>query len=86
MATALAHGGARRWQASGMADEPEVQKDLENDAAETPAEATKRKFREALERKNGHATAGGAGQNAAKVRGTHAQAGGKRTFRRRAGG
>lgn len=69
-----------------MANEPEVPKDPENDAAESPAEATKRKFREALERKNGHATAVGSGQHAAKVRGTHAQAGGKRTFRRRAGG
>lgn len=70
-----------------MADEQEVPAaDLAGEVTESPAEATKRKFREALERKNGHANAGGTAQNDAKVRGTHAQAGGKRTFRRRAGG
>ncbi|PSK26753.1 DUF5302 domain-containing protein [Nocardia seriolae] len=69
-----------------MADNQEVQGENLADGAESPEEATKRKFREALERKNGHASAGGASQNSAKVRGTHAQAGGKRTFRRRAGG
>ncbi|MFD6392958.1 DUF5302 domain-containing protein [Nocardia sp. NPDC060259] len=57
-----------------------------DEAIESQAEATKRKFREALERKNGNAAVGGAAQNAAKVRGTQAAAGGKRTFRRRAGG
>lgn len=66
-----------------MADEQEVPGD---ETTESPQEATKRKFREALERKNGHSSAGGSAQNSAKVRGTHAQAGGKRTFRRRAGG
>ncbi|WP_410870194.1 DUF5302 domain-containing protein [Nocardia sp. A7] len=69
-----------------MSDEQEVSAEQSGDANETPEEATKRKFREALERKNGHSTVGGAAQNDAKVRGTHAQAGGKRTFRRRAGG
>ncbi|MEV6069224.1 DUF5302 domain-containing protein [Nocardia sp. NPDC052001] len=70
-----------------MADEQEVPNgNLEAPADETPAEATKRKFREALARKNGHHTEAGAAQSNAKVRGTHAQAGGKRTFRRRAGG
>ena len=78
--------GARRWQAVRMPDEQEVSADQSVDAIETPEEATKRRFREALERKNGHSSAGGAAQTAAKVRGTHAQAGGKRTFRRRAGG
>ncbi|MFE6926272.1 DUF5302 domain-containing protein [Nocardia sp. NPDC057663] len=56
------------------------------EADESQEEATKRKFREALERKNGHASMAGAAQSSAKVHGTHAQAGGKRTFRRRAGG
>ncbi|MFE1592096.1 DUF5302 domain-containing protein [Nocardia sp. NPDC058705] len=69
-----------------MPDEQELSAEQSGDVNETPEEATKRKFREALERKNGHSTTGGAAQNAAKVRGTHAQAGGKRTFRRRAGG
>jgi len=69
-----------------MADEKEVPAEHLADAAESPEEATKRKFREALAQKNGHASAGGAAQGSAKVRGTHAQAGGKRTFRRRAGG
>ncbi|WP_067894973.1 DUF5302 domain-containing protein [Nocardia vaccinii] len=59
---------------------------LDDPSSESPEEATRRKFREALERKNGHASASGAAQNSAKVSGTHAQAGGKRTFRRRAGG
>ncbi|MEU4600408.1 DUF5302 domain-containing protein [Nocardia sp. NPDC023988] len=53
---------------------------------ESPTEATKRKFREALERKNGNASVAGAAQNEAKLHGTSAAAGGKRTFRRRAGG
>ncbi|MEV0059806.1 DUF5302 domain-containing protein [Nocardia sp. NPDC050718] len=70
-----------------MADELEPATELSaGDATETQEEATKRKFREALERKNGKAGVGGAGQNAAKVRGTQSGAGGKRTFRRRAGG
>ncbi|MBL1074820.1 DUF5302 domain-containing protein [Nocardia sp. 2] len=69
-----------------MSDEKEVPAEQLAATDESPEEATKRKFREALDRKNDHATAGGAHQNAAKVRGTHAQAGGKRTFRRRAGG
>ncbi|MET9216402.1 MULTISPECIES: DUF5302 domain-containing protein [unclassified Nocardia] len=70
-----------------MADELEPATELTGgDATETQEEATKRKFREALERKNGKAGLGGAGQNAAKVRGTQSGAGGKRTFRRRAGG
>ncbi|NUS43678.1 MAG: DUF5302 domain-containing protein [Mycobacteriaceae bacterium] len=70
-----------------MADEREVPTEvLPDDANESPAEANKRKFREALERKNDHVKAGTASKNAAKVRGAHAQAGGKRTFRRRAGG
>ncbi|MFC4375122.1 DUF5302 domain-containing protein [Nocardia halotolerans] len=58
----------------------------DREVTESPEEATKRRFREALERKNGNATVGGAAQNAAKLRGTTAAAGGKRTFRRRAGG
>ncbi|MBB5912003.1 hypothetical protein BJY24_000870 [Nocardia transvalensis] len=69
-----------------MTVEKEVPAELSADEAESPAEATKRKFREALARKNSQATTGATAHNAAKVRGTHAQAGGKRTFRRRAGG
>ncbi|MCD0449498.1 DUF5302 domain-containing protein [Actinocorallia sp. API 0066] len=54
---------------------------------ETPEEAAKRKFREALERKRSasHGSAGG-GRGGSKIHGTHSQAGGKRTFRRKAGG
>ncbi|MFF2085937.1 DUF5302 domain-containing protein [Nocardia sp. NPDC058176] len=70
-----------------MADEQEVTSAQSGgEVNESPEEATKRKFREALERKNGNAAVGGAAQNAAKVRGTQSAAGGKRTFRRRAGG
>ncbi|GAA3195205.1 DUF5302 domain-containing protein [Actinocorallia longicatena] len=61
-----------------------------NDAAEveeTPEEESKRKFREALERKKSGAQGGvGGGKGGSKIHGTHAQAGGKRTFRRKAGG
>lgn len=70
-----------------MADELEPTTDHSGgEVIESQEEATKRKFREALERKYGNAAVGGAAQNAAKVRGTQAAAGGKRTFRRRAGG
>ncbi|WP_040811491.1 DUF5302 domain-containing protein [Nocardia concava] len=70
-----------------MADEQAVPgEQLDGDATESPQDATKRKFREALERKNGHASAGGSAHNSGKIHGTHSQAGGKRTFRRRAGG
>ncbi|UGT45454.1 DUF5302 domain-containing protein [Nocardia yamanashiensis] len=70
-----------------MADENEVPaENLAGEGTESPEEATRRKFREALERKNGHASAGGSYHNGGKVRGAHTQAGGKRTFRRRAGG
>ncbi|MEV5650243.1 DUF5302 domain-containing protein [Nocardia sp. NPDC052254] len=69
-----------------MAEEREVPTENPVVEAESPEEATKRKFREALARKDGHASAGGSTPNSAKVHGTHARAGGKRTFRRRAGG
>jgi hypothetical protein len=68
--------------------EPEGLETPEVDADETPEEAAKRKFREALERKKGpQAGSGGAGKNSSKVRGAHAQAGGgQKMFRRKAGG
>jgi hypothetical protein len=54
---------------------------------ETPEEAAKRRFREALERKQNarHGNAGG-GPGGSKVHGTQNKGGGKRTFRRKAGG
>ncbi|MEO3788364.1 DUF5302 domain-containing protein [Actinocorallia sp. B10E7] len=54
---------------------------------ETPEETAKRRFREALERKQnaGHAGAGG-GRGGSKIHGNQTQGGGKRTFRRKAGG
>ncbi|GAA0956409.1 DUF5302 domain-containing protein [Actinocorallia libanotica] len=54
---------------------------------ETPEEAAKRRFREALERKQNarHAGAGG-GPGGSKIHGTQNKGGGKRTFRRKAGG
>lgn len=47
----------------------------------------KAKFREALEKKRGqqHKAADG-GSSESKIHGTHASAGGKRTFRRKSGG
>ncbi|WP_280346914.1 DUF5302 domain-containing protein [Nocardia neocaledoniensis] len=53
---------------------------------ESPEEATKRKFREALERKSAHVNGGAAARDSAKVRGAQSAVGGKRTFRRKAGG
>ncbi|GAA1086875.1 MULTISPECIES: DUF5302 domain-containing protein [Kitasatospora] len=58
-------------------------------AAEAPAqEDVKAKFLAALERKQGGRGSGGAGQGGegSKIHGTHAAAGGKRTFRRKSGG
>ncbi|WP_037570236.1 DUF5302 domain-containing protein [Phaeacidiphilus oryzae] len=49
----------------------------------------KRKFREALARKNGTPTdagTGGAGPNASKVHGAHGPAASQRSFRRKSGG
>ena len=56
-------------------------------AADKPADQTRDKFREALERKRTqqHAHNDGA-QNDSKVHGEHSRAGGKRTFRRKSGG
>ena len=54
---------------------------------EKPADPTKDKFREALERKrNQNHANNGAAHNDSKVHGEHARAGGKRTFRRKSGG
>ncbi|MEV0333564.1 DUF5302 domain-containing protein [Nocardia sp. NPDC050717] len=58
----------------------------EDAVTESPEEATKRKFREALERKSANVKGGAAARDSAKVRGTQSAAGGKRTFRRKAGG
>ncbi|MEV6770197.1 DUF5302 domain-containing protein [Nocardia sp. NPDC051030] len=69
-----------------MSDEKEVPVDHLAEEAESPEEATKRKFREALDRKNGQTATAAAAHNDGKVRGAHSAAGGKRTFRRRAGG
>ncbi|MEV5410891.1 DUF5302 domain-containing protein [Thermopolyspora sp. NPDC052614] len=79
-----------------MADataEPEVPDDATTqhdqvEAAESPEDALKRKFREALERKRrGQAEAAGAGggKNGSKIRGTHGPASGRRSFRRKSG-
>lgn len=63
--------------ASGSAGQPEP--DSEDDV--------KRKFREALERKNAQAEkqAGDSAKDSSKVHGRHGPAGGRRTFRRKSG-
>ncbi|KJF22045.1 hypothetical protein CJ178_01450 [Rhodococcus sp. ACPA4] len=54
--------------------------------SETPAEANKRKFREALERKNhSNATAADHRDGQSKVHSTHGSADHKREFRRKSG-
>ncbi len=79
-----------------MADataEPEVPEDAtthdeQAEAAESPEDSMKRKFREALERKRrGQAEAAGAGggKDGSKIRGTHGPASGRRSFRRKSG-
>lgn len=70
-----------------MADHEHEEQITDEAAEETPEEAAKRQFKEALERKKSaqHGNAGG-GKGNSKIHGTHAQAGGKRTFRRKAGG
>lgn len=67
-----------------MADQQESA--AENAVTESPEETMKRKFREALERKGANAKGVAASRDSAKVRGTQSAAGGKRTFRRKAGG
>jgi hypothetical protein len=56
------------------------------DPAVTEQDEVKRKFREALERKQAqsHRTETGSGSSG-KAHGAHGQAGGKRSFRRKAG-
>jgi hypothetical protein len=54
-----------------------------------PEDDVKRKFREALNRKNAaqeDKKAAGGPKDSSKVHGTHGREGGKRTFRRKAGG
>ncbi|MEU2510641.1 DUF5302 domain-containing protein [Streptomyces syringium] len=61
--------------------------DATAEGAEGTEDAVKRKFREALERKQGKAVGGANGQNrdGSKIHGTHAKAGGQRNFRRKSG-
>ena len=57
-----------------------------NDKSAPGAGDAKDKFREALERKRGQQAARRAeGHGDSKIHGTHAAAGGKRTFRRKSG-
>ncbi|TDP93951.1 DUF5302 domain-containing protein [Labedaea rhizosphaerae] len=66
-----------------MSDAPEAN---ENDEATPETEDVKRKFREALERKQAATTARAAHADASsKVHDSHGRAGGKRQFRRKSG-
>ncbi|MAT18037.1 MAG: hypothetical protein CMF56_05655 [Leifsonia sp.] len=60
---------------------------MNDEAAEgSPSDETKRKFREALERKkNGHTNPTGHAGGESAVRGVHAKADLKREFRRKSG-
>jgi hypothetical protein len=63
--------------------------DLAPEAPEADEDEVKRKFREALARKQGAhhgAAAGGTGPDQSKVHGAHGRAGGPREFRRKSGG
>ncbi|MEE4544106.1 DUF5302 domain-containing protein [Streptomyces sp. V4-01] len=60
-----------------------------SEAADEAEDDVKRKFREALARKQGgrHANAGGGtGPDQSKIHGAHGRAGGPREFRRKSGG
>lgn len=67
------------------ADDAEAAAAAQPDAA-SGVDETKRKFREALERKRGtHATAEGA-RDTGKIHGSHGPAASRRSFRRKSGG
>ncbi len=58
------------------------------EGAGVPEDEVKRKFREALARKQGKAADGaasGANRDGSKIHGTHGKAGGQRSFRRKSG-
>ena len=57
-----------------------------SEEAEEPADDMKRRFREALERKNAQAKAGEShADSSSKIHGSHGPAGSRRTFRRKSG-
>ncbi|HEU0195071.1 MAG TPA: DUF5302 domain-containing protein [Streptosporangiaceae bacterium] len=58
-----------------------------SDSSDGPEDEVKKKFREALKRKNAQADkrAEAGGKDSSKVHGTHGPVGGKRTFRRKSG-
>lgn len=67
------------------AADPETDAAAESQAPEE--DEVKRKFREALERKQGaHKGAAGNGTGQSKIHGAHGRAGGQREFRRKSGG
>lgn len=84
-ATAAADTTAHDADPAEAADQPAPEA-----AAAAPGEDdVKRKFREALARKQGSrqgSGAGGTGPDHSKVHGTHGRAGGPREFRRKSGG
>jgi hypothetical protein len=84
-------------EATVAADTPEPDADadaaaaeeLALDAPEADEDEVKRKFREALTRKQGThrgTAAGGTGPDQSKIHGAHGRAGGPREFRRKSGG
>ncbi|MEV8099988.1 DUF5302 domain-containing protein [Kitasatospora sp. NPDC085879] len=75
-------------EAAPPAEQPETgEAPVDAPAAEPAQDDVKAKFLAALERKHGGRGAGAAGQGeGSKIHGTHAAAGGKRTFRRKSGG
>jgi hypothetical protein len=84
-----AQSGAQAEAQSGGEASPasEITEAAETEAAPKPdLDDTKRKFREALERKRGnHASAQGV-DNTGKVHGSHGPAASRRSFRRKSGG
>jgi hypothetical protein len=85
---AVEQSGAEASPAPETSPAPEAAEDeaARGEAAKPDLDETKRKFREALERKRGtHASAEGA-DHTGKVHGSHGPATSRRSFRRKSGG
>jgi hypothetical protein len=74
-------------QAAEVAAEDTDEPTAEQEAAAPDEDDVKRKFREALARKQGARTSpNGSSQGPSKIHGAHGRAGGPREFRRKSGG
>ncbi len=83
---AVEQSGAEASPGTPAPEAEATEADPQGEAAQPDLDETKRKFREALERKRGtHARAEGA-DHTGKVHGAHGPAASRRSFRRKSGG